>query len=115
MENFKPAYISFTIFILGFQVIKEQGIDHLVNVLFAGIVCTKCAALVRIHDRLEHGPEYCWADGSPIHTAATEQVLSHLRGEASHRQLLGKQLTVHIRERCQVFRECSQTLLWGCI
>ena len=68
------------------------------NILLAGVMRANFAALVLVHDTLEHRSENSGADFVPVEVKAIQQSLPHFGIELSRGQKVGKQTAIYIAE-----------------
>ena len=87
--------------------IEEQRADKFENVGLAGVVRADLAALFLVHDALEQGTEDGGTNTFPAEVRRLEQRVAHGGGEIGKLQLLGKEITIHIRELALVFLQSS--------
>jgi hypothetical protein len=65
-EDFELGLGADGAFEFGFEFIEEEGSDDFEDVFFGGVVSTKLAALLGVHDTLEHGTKDSRADLGPV-------------------------------------------------
>ncbi len=98
---------------LGVEVVEEEGLDDAEDVLLAGVVGAEVAALLGVHDALEHGAEDGRADLAPVDEGGGEEGVAHLAGEAGGADGIGEEAAVDVGEALEVGVEDRLALVFG--
>lgn len=102
-ESFELGRGTGGAFEFGFELIEKEGPDDFENVFFGGVVSAKLAALLGVHDTLEHSTKDGRADESPIEIATIEKDSAHFCVEGDRGKGFTEKAAIYIAEAVESF------------